>query len=109
MRCLSLFSGGLDSILAVRLMQEQGIEVEAINFKTPFTCCQDVSAQAARKLGVRLTILAAEDDYFDLVRHPQFGYGKGANPCIDCRIYMFKKTAAMLPEFGASFLVSGEV
>ncbi len=109
MRCLALFSGGLDSLLAVRLMQEQGIEVEAINFKTPFTCCQDVSAQAARKLGVRLTILAAEDDYFDLVRHPNFGYGKGANPCIDCRIYMFRRAVQMLPEFNAGFLVSGEV
>lgn len=109
MRCLALFSGGLDSLLAIRLMQEQGVEVEAINFKTSFTCCQDTSAQAARKLGVRLTILSAEDDYFDLVRHPQFGYGKGANPCIDCRIYMFERAARLLPQFDARFLVSGEV
>jgi hypothetical protein len=96
-------------MLAVRLMQEQGIDVVAVNFKTAFTCCQDTSAQAAQRLGVPLTILSAGDDYFDLVRHPQFGYGKGANPCIDCRVYMFQRAERMLPEFEAQFLVSGEV
>lgn len=109
LRCLVLFSGGLDSQVAVRIMQEQGIEVEAVNFKTPFTCCQDFSAKVARELGVRLTILSAQDDYFDLVRHPQFGYGKGANPCIDCRIYMFQQAVKLLHDFDAKFLVSGEV
>ena len=51
-RCVALLSGGLDSKLAIRLMQQQGIEVEAVNFKTVFTCCQDQSAQAARELGL---------------------------------------------------------
>lgn len=108
-RCLALLSGGLDSMLAIRLMQEQGIEVEAINFKTVFTCCQDDSSKAAHELGVRLTILPAEDDYFDLVRKPLFGYGKGVNPCIDCRIYMFERVARMLESMQAQFVISGEV
>jgi hypothetical protein len=96
-------------MLAIRLMQEQEIEVEALNFKTAFTCCQDQSGQAARDLGVRLTILSTDDDYFDLVRNPRFGYGKGANPCVDCRIYMFQKAKQFMEQVDAQFIVSGEV
>ncbi|MBI2478113.1 MAG: 7-cyano-7-deazaguanine synthase, partial [Planctomycetia bacterium] len=108
-RCVVLLSGGLDSMLAIRIMQEQGIEVEALNFKTIFTCCQDQSAQTARDLGVRLTIVGQDDDYLDLVKEPQFGRGKGANPCVDCRIYMFEKAKRFMHQIGADFIVSGEV
>ena len=61
-QCVALLSGGLDSMLAVRIMQDLGVEVEAVNFKTLFTCCQDHAAQAARDLGVRLTVIAQQDD-----------------------------------------------
>ncbi len=108
-RCIALFSGGLDSMLAVRIMQEQGIEVEVLNFKTIFTCCQDQAGQAARDLGVQLTVLATEDDYLDLVKYPVFGYGKGANPCVDCRIYMFQRAKRYMEQSGAQFIISGEV
>jgi len=90
-------------------MQEQGIEVEAFNFKTPFTCCQDQSAQVARRLGVALTIVQQQDDYLDLIRQPEFGYGRGANPCVDCRIYMFRRAFRFMEQMGAQFVVSGEV
>ena len=108
-RCIALLSGGLDSMLAIRLMQDQDIEVEALNFKTMFTCCQDTSAQAARSLGVPMTIIGQEDDYLDLVREPQYGYGKGANPCVDCRIYMFERARTFMEEMDAQFIISGEV
>ena len=108
-RCVALLSGGLDSMLAIRIMQEQAIEVEALNFKTIFTCCQDQSGQAARELGVRLTVVGQDDDYLEVVRSPQFGYGKGANPCVDCRIYMFDKAKQFMEQVGAQFIVSGEV
>ncbi len=108
-RCITLLSGGLDSKLAIRIMQEQGIEVEALNFKTIFTCCQDQSAQAARDLNVPLTVLTQQDDYLDIVKHPRFGYGKGANPCVDCRIYMFERAKSYMEQTGAQFIVSGEV
>ena len=72
-RCVVLLSGGLDSMLAIRIMQEQGIEVEALNFKTVFTCCQDRSAQTARDLGVRLTVVGQEDDYLELVKARRYG------------------------------------
>jgi tRNA-specific 2-thiouridylase len=108
-RCVVLLSGGLDSMLAVRIMQEQQIEVEALNFKTIFTCCQDQSAQAARDLGVPLTVVGQDDDYLDLIRAPRFGYGKGANPCVDCRIYMFEKAKRFMRQVDAQFVVSGEI
>ncbi len=109
MRCVALLSGGLDSQLAIRIMQEQGIEVEAVNFKTVFACCQNQSPQVAGRLGVRLTILSQEDDYLDLVRNPRFGYGRGANPCLDCRIYMFERAFQFMQQVDAQFVVSGEV
>ena len=108
-RCIALLSGGLDSILAIRLMQQQGLEVEAVNFKTTFACCQDAAGQAARDLGVRLTVLGQDDDYQELIKHPSYGYGKGANPCIDCRIYMFERARTFAEQIDAQFLVSGEV
>ena len=108
-RCVVLLSGGLDSMLAIRIMQEQGIEVEALNFKTIFTCCQDQAGQTAADLGVRLTVVGQEDDYLDLIKRPQFGYGKGANPCVDCRIYMFEKAKTFMEQMDAHFIVSGEV
>jgi tRNA U34 2-thiouridine synthase MnmA/TrmU len=107
--CIALLSGGLDSMLAVRIMQEQGVRVEAVNFQTQFTCCQDVSGEAAHELGVRLTVLSAQDDYLDVIRRPEFGYGRGANPCVDCRIYMFRKAKLLMAELECQFVVSGEV
>ncbi len=108
-KCVALFSGGLDSVLAVRIMQQQGVAVEALNFKTVFECCQETSARAARELGVRLTVLGVADDYLELIRNPRFGYGKGANPCVDCRIYMFRQAAKFMQQVGARFVVSGEI
>lgn len=108
-RCLVLLSGGLDSMLAVRVLQQQDIEVEALNFKTIFTCCQDQAGQAARRLGVPLTVVSQEDDYLELIKKPRFGYGKGANPCVDCRIYMFERAEKYMRQVGADFLASGEI
>lgn len=96
-------------MLAIRLMQDQGIAVEAVNFKTLFSCCQETAGRAAQDLGVRITVLGAEDDYLELVKSPRFGYGKGANPCVDCRIYMFQRAYRFMEQVGADFIVSGEV
>jgi hypothetical protein len=106
---IALLSGGLDSMLAIRLVQEQGIAVEALHFQTLFTCCRDDAAQAARELGVRLTVVSAQDDYLDLVRAPRYGYGKGVNPCVDCRIYMFRLARRFMDQLGADFVISGEL
>lgn len=108
-RAVVLLSGGLDSMLAIRILQEQGLEVEALNFQTMFTCCKDTAAQMARELGVRLTIIGQEDDYVELIRSPRYGYGKGANPCVDCRIYMFQRAKKFMEDIGACVVASGEV
>ena len=108
-RAIALLSGGLDSMLAIRILQNQGIHVEALNFQTVFTCCKDTAAQAARALGVQLTVLGQEDDYVDLIKKPQHGYGKGANPCVDCRIYMFQRAKKFMEDENAQMVISGEV
>ena len=108
-RCIAVLSGGLDSMLAIRIMQEQGVEVDALNYKTIFECCQDRAGQAARGLDVPLSVVSQEDDYLEIVKNPRFGYGKGANPCIDCRIYMFQRAKRFMEQIGADFIVSGEV
>ena len=107
--CVALLSGGLDSMLAIRLMQIQDIHVEALNFQTIFTCCKDESGRAADELEVPLTVIGDDDEYLQLIRKPQFGYGKGANPCVDCRIYMFARAKKFMEQCGARFVISGEV
>jgi len=108
-KCVALLSGGLDSILAIRLMQQQGVAVEAVHFQTPFITSYNRAAAAANSLGAPLTVLPQDDDYLRLLEKPRFGYGKGANPCIDCRIYMFEKSRQFMDDCGAHFIVSGEV
>jgi len=108
-RAVALLSGGLDSILAIRVVQAQGIEVHALNFRTTFVCCGDQAAQAAEELGVGLSVVAEQDEYLDVVRNPRHGYGRGANPCLDCRIYMFRIAGRFMRESGAAMVISGEV
>jgi hypothetical protein len=108
-KAVALLSGGLDSRLAIRLIQQQGIEVEALNFRTIFGCCKDEAGRAAAELGVRFTVVGMDDRYLDIVKRPRYGYGKGINPCVDCRIYLFEIARKFMDQVGASFVVSGEV
>jgi hypothetical protein len=109
LRAVALFSGGLDSMLAVRLMQVQGFEVHALHVATLFRCCKVQAAEAASRLGVRLVVQSVADDYLDLIRRPAHGYGKAANPCVDCRIYMARTARLWMDELAACVVVSGEV
>jgi len=108
-KAVVLLSGGLDSTLAACIIKEQGIEVEAVNFQTIFGCCKDDAGAVARSLGIGYTTLKVGDDYLKLVQKPKFGYGRGMNPCIDCRGYMFDMAKKFMDQIGASFLISGEV
>ncbi|MDP3804786.1 MAG: hypothetical protein Q8Q87_04470, partial [Candidatus Omnitrophota bacterium] len=113
-KALALLSGGLDSILAAKLVLEQGIEVEAINFLTIFcTCthkgCQHAATQAAKTLNIPLKIFNITEEYLEVIKNPKHGYGSNMNPCIDCRIFIFKKAKDYMKEAGASFIVTGEV
>lgn len=113
-KALALLSGGLDSILATKLVLEQGIEVEAINFLTTFcTCtrkgCQHAATQAAETLKIPIKVFNITEEYLSVVKNPKHGYGSHMNPCIDCRIFTFSKAREYMRQVGASFVVTGEV
>jgi len=108
-RAVALFSGGLDSMLAVRILKKQGFEIEALNVRTIFECCHARAARAADELGVPLTVLSVGDDYLDVIRHPTHGYGRGVNPCVDCRAYMCTMAKRFMVQLDACAVVTGEV
>jgi len=109
-KALVMFSGGLDSILAIRLMKEQGIRVEAVHFLDPFGTANYAHVKSlAKRLGVKLHAINKDDEYLGIVRKPKHGYGRNMNPCIDCRIYTFRKAWELARSIGADFLVTGEV
>jgi tRNA-specific 2-thiouridylase len=112
-KALGMFSGGLDSTLAVKLILEQGIEVEAVHFVSAFSVLEkgkgDIVAEAAKQLGVPLKTISVGNDYLRVIRNPKHGYGKNMNPCVDCRIFLLKKAKKYAREVGASFIFTGEV
>jgi tRNA-uridine 2-sulfurtransferase len=113
MRAISLLSGGLDSSLATKLVMDQGIEVVALKFTSPFCNCDSGgkchAAKISQELGIELINIAKGDEYLELVKHPKHGRGSGMNACIDCRIYMLKKAKIIADEIDAKFLFTGEV
>ncbi len=107
-RAVGLISGGLDSMLAVRLVQELGVEVLGLHLRMPTACCTRMDEVAAR-LGIPLEVRPMGDDYLRLLRRPRFGYGRNLNPCVDCRIFMFRMARDYMEEVAARFLCTGEV
>jgi tRNA U34 2-thiouridine synthase MnmA/TrmU len=120
---LGLISGGLDSTLAAAVLLEQGIEVTGVNFHTGF-CTLDhkrlmknisqaklvnPALKTEKKLQFPVELVDIKDEFQRLVTHPRYGYGKNANPCIDCRIMMLSKAKALMTEFDADFIFTGEV
>ena len=112
MKALALLSGGLDSTLATKLILDQGLEVEAINFVSPFCLCEKGGCGAvgvAKKFNIPLKVVSVGRDYLKIIRHPKHGYGRNLNPCIDCRIFMLRQARRYAKEIGASFNFTGEV
>jgi len=114
-RALALFSGGLDSILAARVVAAQGIEVLAVKFVTPFfdyEILADIpryTRTVQEKFGINVQVKDISVGYLDLLHHPRHGFGKNFNPCIDCKIFMLTRARDLMDELGAAFLVTGEV
>ena len=123
-KAVALISGGLDSLLAARLIQEQGIEVEGINFYTGF--CVEGHTHAIRKkdqakvkrnnalwvaeqLGIKLHIVDIVEEYKDVVINPKHGYGANLNPCLDCKIFMVQKAHDWIKQNNFDFIITGEV
>lgn len=110
-RCILLFSGGLDSILAACLVKQQNVEVFALKIHTPFLQYNNNIRINYLKniLQIPLDFFYAKEEYINLILNPKYSYGKGLNPCIDCKIYMFKKAKEYMEKLNATFIVTGEV
>jgi len=113
-KAISLLSGGLDSTLATKLIIEQGIDVIALHFTSPFASKKEKerglqAERTAKELGIRLILREKGLDYIEVVRAPEHGYGKNMNPCIDCRIFMLRQTKILMEEEQAGFVITGEV
>ncbi len=125
-KAVALISGGLDSMLAAKVVMQQGVHVEGINFFTGF--CVEGHTHAIRakdrakpkrnnalwvaeQLGIKLHIIDVIDEYKDVLLNPKHGYGQHLNPCLDCKIFMVKKALAwgFMEEHGFDFIVTGEV
>lgn len=113
---VALYSGGLDSTLAILVMMRQGIDVTAITFLTHFGCdisdrssCSKNPFKAAEQFGFRVKLCHLGDKFIEIVKNPKFGHGKNMNPCIDCRILMLKEAKEFMKLIDASFVITGEV
>ncbi|TAN40612.1 MAG: DUF814 domain-containing protein [Nitrospirae bacterium] len=115
-KAIALYSGGLDSTLAILVAMKQGIEVTAVTFLNHFGCdisdkssCSKDPFSAAEKFGFTVKLCHLADKFIDIVKNPKFGHGKNMNPCIDCRILMLKEVKEFMLMTGADFIITGEV
>jgi len=115
-KAVALYSGGLDSTLAILVMMKQGIDVTAITFLTHFGCditdrssCSKNPFTASEKFGFQVKLAHLADKFLEIVKNPKFGHGKNMNPCIDCRILMLKEAKEFMKLLGADFIITGEV
>jgi tRNA U34 2-thiouridine synthase MnmA/TrmU len=123
-RAVALVSGGLDSTLAAKVIQNQGIDVTLLHFHTGFDLSdhrreldplrgqeppRSEAHRAAEDLGLPIEVLDVSEEYLDVVINPKHGYGKAANPCVDCHIMMLTKAKAYIERHGMDFIVTGEV
>jgi tRNA-specific 2-thiouridylase len=112
---LSVISGGLDSILATRVVVEEGVDVTAVHFATPFfgklpgTEADAFRARLKDRYGIDAIVADVGERYIEMLSRPQYGYGRNFNPCVDCKILLFSVAREMMEGLGASFLVTGEV
>ena len=107
-KVLILFSGGLDSILATKLLLEQGIIVQGLTLKSAFFDAKQAK-KAAEKVGIQLKVIDFSDEHLRMVKNPKFGYGKNMNPCIDCHLLMLKTAQKIMTKENFDFVATGEV
>ncbi|MGE4552697.1 MAG: tRNA(5-methylaminomethyl-2-thiouridylate) methyltransferase, partial [Desulfovibrionaceae bacterium] len=107
---LALFSGGLDSILACRVLADQGRRILGLHFTSPFFGHPDRLDFWRAEYGVEAVCVDIADEFTALLTAgPPDGFGKDLNPCVDCKILMLRRARALMPRYGARFLISGEV
>ena len=103
-----IFSGGLDSILAARVLVEQGVAVHLLTFTTPFFNA-DRAVASGRSLGLETEVIDLTGPHLEMMDGPKHGFGKYMNPCIDCHALMYRRAGEIMKERGGDFLFSGEV
>jgi tRNA U34 2-thiouridine synthase MnmA/TrmU len=123
-RAIGLISGGLDSTLALMIMKEHGVQVDAVNFYTGFCVAEhrrricgsgkkgpvrNEALRAGADAEIEVDFVDVSADYLSVVAHPKYGYGSAINPCIDCRIFMLRKAGERMMRTGARFIFTGEV
>jgi tRNA U34 2-thiouridine synthase MnmA/TrmU len=115
-KAVALYSGGLDSSLAILAVLRQGIEVKAVTFLNHFGCdisdrssCSKDPFSAAEKFGFEVKLCHLSQKFIDIVKKPKFGHGKNMNPCMDCRVLMIKEAQEFMEMTGAEFIITGEV
>ena len=107
-KALVLLSGGLDSILAIKILENQSIDVTGISFVSYFFSAEP-GKKAAKQLKIKHKIFDFSDDHLDMVKNPPRGYGKAINPCIDCHLLMLKKARVIMKEENFDIVATGEV
>ena len=107
-KCLLLFSGGLDSILSAEILKKEKVKVFPICFKSYFFDC-NLAKKSAKKLGLRLKVVDFSKTHLKIIKEPNYGYGKGMNPCIDCHLLMLKKAKEIKRKKKYDFIATGEV
>lgn len=107
---LALFSGGLDSILAARTIQEQGLKVKCLHFTSPFFGYPEKVKHWEEVYNLEIESVDIGEAYSNMLRDtPTYGFGSTLNPCVDCKILMMKKSRELLDYYSARFIISGEV
>ena len=107
---IALFSGGLDSILAARLLMEQGRSIKCLHFYSPFFGHPGRVEHWSEAYGLDITAIDAGEAFVDMLKKgPAHGFGSAMNPCVDCKILMMSLAREQMETYGAKFLVSGEV
>jgi len=109
MKAIVLLSGGLDSGLAAKIVQNQGIALRGVTFKSYFFDVSEAAQKQADELGIPLTVVDISRKQLGLVKKPRHGYGKNMNPCVDCHSLMLKEAKKLMKSLGADFLVTGDV
>ena len=107
-RALAMISGGLDSILAAKLIKEQGIEVIGVCFRSYFFS-EESAIKMTKQIDIPLKVVDFSPEHLELVKNPKHGRGKNMNPCIDCHAMMMNYAGKLLEEYNADFIITGEV
>ena len=105
---LVLFSGGLDSILAVKILRAQDIDAMPVCFESHFFSA-DKAQSAAAAAGLDLRVEDISKSHLSIVKNPCHGRGAAMNPCIDCHLLMIKIAGGIMAREGFDFIATGEV